>query len=205
MTNTTHRTTTEPPARHGTGSPRIAGTAVAFTQNRHTQDDVARELIGVAPPGFERFVRTSGVDTRNLALPLSRYPEMNGFTAANDAYIEVAVDLGTQAVRAALDAAHVDPREVDAIVSVSSTGVAVPTFQPITSTVSGNSALRVARTAGPLGAVAYVGTRSAPVATTAAAPSPNRHTPMSAGIEESSRCSVSEHSSTDSSTATWPG
>lgn len=128
MTNTTHRTTTEPPARHGTGSPRIAGTAVAFTQNLHTQDDVARELIGVAPPGFERFVRTSGVDTRNLALPLSRYPEMNGFTAANDAYIEVAVDLGTQAVRAALDAARVDPREVDAIVSVSSTGVAVPTI-----------------------------------------------------------------------------
>ena len=77
---------------------------------------------------FMRFARTSGVETRSLALPLSRYPELTGFTEANEAYVQVAEDLGEQAVRSALEAAHVAPDEVDAIVMVSSTGVAVPTI-----------------------------------------------------------------------------
>lgn len=68
------------------------------------------------------------MEHRNLALPLDRYPQLSGFTEANSAYIDVATDLGEQAVRSALDAAHLDPSEVDAIVTVSSTGVAVPTI-----------------------------------------------------------------------------
>jgi alkylresorcinol/alkylpyrone synthase len=110
------------------GDPRIAGTAVAFTDNRHNQDEVAAALTEFAEPGFARFARTSGVEYRNLALPLDRYPKLTGFTEANEAYLEVAVELGEQAVRRALDAAHVRPDEVDAIVTVSSTGVAVPTI-----------------------------------------------------------------------------
>jgi alkylresorcinol/alkylpyrone synthase len=110
------------------GDPRIAGTAVAFTANRHDQDEVAGQLTEFAEPGFARFARTSGVEHRNLALPLERYPKMSGFTEANAVYLEVAVELGERAVRRALDAAQVRPDEVDAIVAVSSTGVAVPTI-----------------------------------------------------------------------------
>ncbi|MBB3603845.1 alkylresorcinol/alkylpyrone synthase [Mycolicibacterium sp. BK556] len=110
------------------GDPRIAGTAVAFTPHRHNQDEVAAALTEFADPAFARFAQTSGVEYRNLALPLERYPEMSGFTEANAAYLEVAVELGEQALRRALDAAHIRPDEVDAIVSVSSTGVAVPTI-----------------------------------------------------------------------------
>ena len=109
-------------------NPRVAGTAVAFTDNRHDQDEVAAALTGFADPGFQRFAKTSGVEFRNLALPLERYPKLSGFTEANEAYLEVAVELGQQAVRRALDAAHLRPEEVDAIVTVSSTGVAVPTI-----------------------------------------------------------------------------
>ena len=101
---------------HGGGAPHIAGTAVAFTPHRYNQDDVARELTTFAEPGFMRFAQTSGVDHRNLALPLSRYPGLSGFTEANDAYLEVAVELGEQAVRSALDAAGIAPEEVDVIV-----------------------------------------------------------------------------------------
>ncbi len=111
-----------------TGAPHIAGTAVALTSHRYDQEEVARVLTSVGGPEFARFARTSGVDTRSLALPLSRYPELTGFTEANTAYVEVAVDLGEQAVRSALEAARVTPEEVDAIVMVSSTGVAVPTI-----------------------------------------------------------------------------
>ena len=59
-----------------TGAPHIAGTAVALTSHRYNQDEVASELTKVGGPEFARFAQTSGVDTRSLALPLSRYPEL---------------------------------------------------------------------------------------------------------------------------------
>jgi alkylresorcinol/alkylpyrone synthase len=127
MTDTTYFRSEDAVAFHGRGAPHIAGSAVALTSHRYNQDDVARELTTFAEPGFMRFAQTSGVDHRNLALPLSRYPELSGFTEANTAYLEVAVDLGEQAVLSALEEAGIAPHEVDAIVMVSSTGVAVPT------------------------------------------------------------------------------
>jgi alkylresorcinol/alkylpyrone synthase len=75
-----------------------------------------------------RFAQTTGVDHRSLALPLPRYPKLTGFTEANNAYLEVAVELGEQAIRKALAAANIEPYEVDTIVMVSSTGIAVPTI-----------------------------------------------------------------------------
>jgi alkylresorcinol/alkylpyrone synthase len=127
MTDTTYSASADTHGLSRTGAPRIAGTGVAFTQNRYTQDDVARELTKVTGPEFMRFARTSGVEHRSLALPLDRYPTMSGFTEANNAYLEVATDLGEQALRCALDDAGVTADEVDIIVLVSSTGVAVPT------------------------------------------------------------------------------
>ena len=126
MTATTHLASTSPAAR-SRRAPHIAGTAVAFTSHRYNQDDVSRELTKVAGPEFMRFARTTGVDHRSLALPLSRYPKMTGFTEANNAYIEVAVDLGERAVLSALATANIEPDEVHTIVLVSSTGIAVPT------------------------------------------------------------------------------
>jgi predicted naringenin-chalcone synthase len=128
MTATTYSTSANPAAHHGRGAPHIAGTAVAFTRHRYNQDDVARELTQVAGPGFMRFAKTTGVDHRSLALPLSRYPKMTDFTEANTAYIEVAVDLGEQAILSALAAANIEPHAVHTIVMVSSTGIAVPTI-----------------------------------------------------------------------------
>ena len=46
---------------------------------------MARELIEFAGPGFMRFAQMAGVDQRSLALPLSRYPKMTGFTEASNA------------------------------------------------------------------------------------------------------------------------
>lgn len=110
------------------GDPRIAGTSVAFTAHRYDQAEVARRLTEFAEPSFARFAQTSGVEHRSLALPLERYATLDGFTEANAAYLEVAVELGERALMAALDTAHLRPSDVDAIVTVSSTGVAVPTI-----------------------------------------------------------------------------
>lgn len=110
------------------GAPNIAGTAVALPAHRYSQADVTCRLTDVVAPGFARFAESSGVEHRSLALPLERYGQLDGFTEANAAYIEVAVELGRRAVATALDEAHLRPADVDAIVTVSSTGVAVPTI-----------------------------------------------------------------------------
>lgn len=130
MTGMTHEMQVESDRLNFTriGAPTIAGTGAAFGPHRYHQDDVARELTKVNGPEFMRFARTSGVDHRNLALPLSRYPAMADFTEANDAYIEVATQWGVEALTSALDAAGLAPTDVDAIFLVSSTGVAVPTI-----------------------------------------------------------------------------
>ena len=128
MTDTTHHPYTHSHDTSRPGAPHIAGTATAFTPHRYNQDEVAGALAGVTDPGFLRFAATSGVEYRNLALPVARYRELNSFTEANNAYLDVAVELGEQAVTSALAAAGVTPAEVDVIVLVSSTGVAVPTI-----------------------------------------------------------------------------
>lgn len=128
MTATTYFSAAHRASGQRRGAPHIIGTAVAFTPHRYNQDEVARELTEFTDPGFLRFAQTTGVDYRSLALPLSRYPRLSGFTEANNAYLEVAVDLGEQAIRSALEAAKIEPGEVDTIVMVSSTGIAVPTI-----------------------------------------------------------------------------
>ena len=60
-------------------------TSAKFTPHRQNRDEVARELTEFAGPGFMRFAQTAGVDHRSLALPLSRYPKMTGFTEASNA------------------------------------------------------------------------------------------------------------------------
>jgi len=79
VADTTYFASADPVARLASGAPQIAGTAVAFPPNRYNQEDVARELTSFADQGFMRFARTTGVDHRSLALPLSRYPKLTGF------------------------------------------------------------------------------------------------------------------------------
>jgi alkylresorcinol/alkylpyrone synthase len=107
----------------------VAGVAVKFPQHRHSQDDTIKALTNFAGPEFRRFALSSGVEYRHTALPLSRYSRLSGFTEANDAYIDVALDLAEQALLAALDEAKVKPSEVDIIFSTTVTGLSVPTLE----------------------------------------------------------------------------
>lgn len=110
-------------------SPSITGVAVKFPPNRYTQSEAIRALTDIAGPEFRRFAHSSGVEFRNTALRLPRYRELSGFSEANDAYLEVALDLGEQALVAALDRAKVKPSEVDIVFSTTVTGLAVPTLE----------------------------------------------------------------------------
>jgi alkylresorcinol/alkylpyrone synthase len=103
--------------------------AVEFPPHRHSQDEVIGALADFAGPAFQRFAAKSGVATRHLALPLSRYRELSGFTEANDAYLDIALELGERSIKSALAQAEIEPSEVDVVFSTTVTGLAVPSLE----------------------------------------------------------------------------
>ena len=68
------------------------------------------------------------VDERSLCLPPEALLAVSGLGEANRAYMEWAERLATEAARTAIARAAADPAEVDAVVFVSSTGIATPSL-----------------------------------------------------------------------------
>jgi len=103
--------------------------------HRYRQTEITARFAEVCLPGperrglVERLHASASVTTRHLALPIERYAELADFTAANDAFIEVAVDLGAEAIVGALGRAGLEPADVDIVMSTTVTGVAVPSLE----------------------------------------------------------------------------
>lgn len=102
---------------------------VSLPSHLHSQEEIISELSRLAGPVFSRFARTAGVQTRRLALPIEQYAQLNSFTDANNAYLEVALELGEQALKSALESARIRPEEVDLIISTTVTGLTVPSLE----------------------------------------------------------------------------
>jgi alkylresorcinol/alkylpyrone synthase len=110
-------------------APFLAAVAVEFPPHHHSQDEIASAVSGFGGREFERFTASSGVKSRHHALPLPQYAELSGFTEANNAFLDVALDIGERALLSALDVAKVKPSEVDLVLSTTVTGLAVPTLE----------------------------------------------------------------------------
>lgn len=68
------------------------------------------------------------VGGRNLALPLDRYRQLASWGEANDAWIEIAQDLGQESVGRALSQVELTAEQVDCLFTVTVTGIAVPSL-----------------------------------------------------------------------------
>lgn len=116
---------------------RIAAVHGALPPYRHSQRDLAdmaaRHCLpsGADRRALDRLHRGTGVHSRHTVLPLDRYGELDGFGAANDAFIAGAVELGAEAVTGALRAAGVSPRDVDLLMFTSVTGIAAPSVDAL--------------------------------------------------------------------------
>ncbi|MFC4784326.1 type III polyketide synthase [Nocardioides sp. MAHUQ-72] len=103
--------------------------------HQYPQEEITDAFVGVIADGsldervLRRFHRNAGVRQRNLVLPLERYGRLDGFTEANDLFIEHAVSLGARAVTDALKDAGLTPSDVDLVMCATVTGLAVPTLE----------------------------------------------------------------------------
>jgi alkylresorcinol/alkylpyrone synthase len=112
----------------------IAAVGRAFPPHYYPQD----ALIGAFralwsrrhhnPDRAEAIHRNVLVGGRHLALPLEEYERLGSWGEANDAWIRVALDTGERAIRAALSDAGLEPRDVDALVFVTVTGISTPSL-----------------------------------------------------------------------------
>jgi alkylresorcinol/alkylpyrone synthase len=116
----------------------IAAVGTALGAHVYPQEQItdafAAYVLGDDPDGrsvgmLRRFHGNSGVRTRHLALPVEAYPQLDGFTGANAAWREIALDLGERCVRDALAQAGLVARDVDLFVSTTVTGVVVPSIE----------------------------------------------------------------------------
>lgn len=113
---------------------RILSAASAFPEHYYPQSVLREALKAFWGPRLEnprmldRLWANAGVDGRFLARPLADYYTLDTFGKNNNAWMEAAEELGTQAICRALAGAKRDISEVGALIFVSITGVSSPSM-----------------------------------------------------------------------------
>lgn len=111
---------------------RIAGVGRAFPEHYYPQavlSEALKKHWGKRHFNLDRLDQLHQnvlVDGRHLALTLDEYEALDTFTAANDAFIRVAVEVGARALENALEAAGLGAQDVSHLIFVSTTGIATP-------------------------------------------------------------------------------
>ncbi|WP_203361945.1 3-oxoacyl-[acyl-carrier-protein] synthase III C-terminal domain-containing protein [Bacillus sp. REN10] len=100
----------------------------------HQQEakEMIYQLFQPTYPKIERLLSVfdnGGIDTRYLAKPLEWYQEKHSFEEKNELFLEAAVELGEEAIKGCVDKAQVRYEDIDAIITVCTTGLAAPSLE----------------------------------------------------------------------------
>ena len=118
-----------------TNVPRLLALSTALPPFALRQADIERRarayFTGAAALDLDRLLpvfANAGIETRYSCVPLEWYDRAHGWAERNELYLEHAVRLLEHAGRACLAAAALAPDQVDAVITVSTTGIATPSL-----------------------------------------------------------------------------
>jgi alkylresorcinol/alkylpyrone synthase len=116
-------------------APRLIATGTALPPHRIAQEDAkdfAAALFSTAlGPEQRRLLEVfdrSGLESRQVCMPLDWYGARHDFAESNALYVEHGLALACEAARRALANAGLAPADVDHVLFVSSTGIATPSL-----------------------------------------------------------------------------
>lgn len=113
---------------------RIAGAASAFPKHSYDQETITSFLKQYwngnlrSPDALDRLAGRTGVSRRHLALRLEEYLALDTFGKTNNAWIQTAEEIGSDAICRAITPLGLEPRDIDALYFVSVTGIASPSI-----------------------------------------------------------------------------
>lgn len=114
--------------------PRLLSIATAVPPYRMPQAAVSRQVHTIFredPAAVDRLLpvfNNAGIETRYSCVPPAWYEHDHGWSDRNPIYISASLDMLTTAATRALDRAQATPTDVDAVVCVSTTGIATPSL-----------------------------------------------------------------------------
>jgi len=117
-------------------APHVLSLATAVPPYRLDQDDVIRrvEALFNGAPALERLLpvfANSGIRSRYSCVPIEWYDRQHGWVERNRVYIAGALDLLETTTVRLLDRAGIGKHQIDAVVTVSTTGIATPSLDAL--------------------------------------------------------------------------
>ncbi len=117
-------------------APHLLSLATAVPPYRLDQDDVIRrvEALFNGAPTLERLLpvfANSGIRSRYSCVPIEWYDRQHSWAERNGVYITGALDLLETTTVRLLDRAGISKHQIDAVVTVSTTGIATPSLDAL--------------------------------------------------------------------------
>ncbi|MGC1379530.1 MAG: 3-oxoacyl-[acyl-carrier-protein] synthase III C-terminal domain-containing protein [Candidatus Baltobacteraceae bacterium] len=120
-----------------TTSARVLAVATSVPPYELGQSDVMRRIELALGPRSREIVRllpmfgNTGIERRYSCVPIEWYEQLHDWPERNQVYLDSALDLLESATRRVLQRAGREPHEIDAIVAVSTTGIATPSLDAL--------------------------------------------------------------------------
>ncbi len=110
----------------------VATAVPEFLIEQTSARDQARKMFAGRMRDYDRIARvfeTTGIERRYSVRPVPWFSQDHGWPDRTEAYVAGASELFERVTRQALDAAHLPASAIDAVVTVSSTGVTTPSLE----------------------------------------------------------------------------